>query len=256
MTGIDQFRMNDRVVVITGGSKGLGKSMAEAFASAGADLVLTSRNQGQVELAAEEIAEKFGRKAMGIKADVTSPGQVERTVSTAVDEFGKIDVLVNNAGINTRAPIEELKVEQFEEVMAINVKGPWMMCRAIAPHMKKAKYGRVINISSTLGAVGLPGRSPYASSKGAVTMMTRVLALEWAEFGITVNAINPGPFLTEMNLAIADHPDTKKMIIGSVPLGRWGRIEEIQGAALFLASDASSYVTGAGLFVDGGWTAK
>ena len=139
--------------------------------------------------------------------------------------------------------------------MSVNVTGPSLMCRAVAPHMKKARAGRVINMCSTLGIVAIPNRTPYASSKGAVALMTRVLGLEWAGDGITVNAICPGPFLTPMNVPIAEKADTKKFILGAVPLGRWGEMHEIQGAALFLASDASSYVTGSMLFVDGGWTA-
>ena len=170
-------------------------------------------------------------------------------------EFGKIDVLVNNAAINIRGAIEDLSLEQFEQVMVVNTFGPWMMCRAVAPHLKNANYGRVINISSTLGTVGLAERSPYASSKGALTIMTKALALEWAPYSITVNAICPGPFLTPMNEPIANLESTKKNLIGAVALKRWGLMHEIQGAAIFLASDASSYVTGTTLFVDGGWTA-
>jgi len=255
MNGIELFRLNGRAAIVTGGSKGLGESMAAGLASAGADLLLTSRHADEVEAAARKIAGEFGRKVIGIAADATKPDDVDRVVARALAEFGKIDILINNAGINIRGPIEELSLDQFEQVMATNVTGPWLMCRAVAPHMKKAKYGRVINISSTLGAVGVAGRTPYASSKGAVVMMTKVLALEWAAHGITVNAICPGPFLTPMNVPIADTDETKRVIIGAVALGRWGELHEIQGAAIFLASDASSYVTGTTLFVDGGWTA-
>jgi len=255
MNGIDLFRLDGRAAIVTGGSKGLGESMAAGLASAGADLVITSRHADEVEAAARKIAGESGRRVIGIAADVTKPDDVDRVVERTIAEFGKIDILVNNAGINIRGPIEQLSLDQFEQVMAINVRGPWLMCRAVAPVMKKAKYGRVINISSTLGAVGVAGRTPYASSKGAVVMMTKVLALEWASSGITVNAICPGPFLTPMNVPIADKEETKRVIVGAVALGRWGQLHEIQGAAIFLASDASSYVTGTTLFVDGGWTA-
>ena len=229
--------------------------MATGLASAGASLVLTSRNEGEVQAAANRIGERYGRKVIGLEADVTRSADVDRVVARTLSELGRIDFLINNAGINIRGPIEELTQEQFEQVMAINVTGPWLMCRAVGPHMKRARYGRVINISSTLGAVGVAGRTPYASSKGAVVMLTKVLALEWAPHGITVNAICPGPFLTPMNVPIADKEETKRAIIGAVALGRWGELHEIQGAAIFLASDASSYVTGTSLFVDGGWTA-
>lgn len=255
MPGIDLFRLDKRVAIVTGGSKGLGESMAAGLASAGANLLITSRNQDEIERVASKIATDFGRKVVGMAADVTNPGDVSRVIACAQSEFGRIDILVNNAGINIRAPIEDLTLDQFQQVMSTNVTGPWLMCRAVAPVMKHARYGRVINISSTLGAVGVAGRTPYASSKGAVVMMTKVLALEWAPHGITVNAICPGPFLTPMNVPIADKEETKRAILGAVALGRWGELHEIQGAAIFLASDASSYVTGASLFVDGGWTA-
>ena len=256
MTGIDLFRLDHRAAIITGGSKGLGKAMAEGLASAGADLVITSRNDAEIQAVAKEIADQFGRNVIGLAADVTDPAGVERTIGAAVDAFGKIDILINNAGVNIRNPIEELSLDEFEQVMSINVTGPWLMCRSVAPHMKQARYGRVINMGSTLGTVALAGRTPYASSKGAVAMLTKVLALEWAEHNITVNALCPGPFLTPLNYSIADEPETKKFIVDATALGRWGELHEIQGAAIFLASDASSYITGSSLYVDGGWTAK
>ena len=177
-------------------------------------------------------------------------------VDRALWEFGRIDILINNAGINIRGPIDELTFEEFKQVQDINVNGMWLCSRSVVPHMKQSKYGRIINMASTLGVVGLSNRTPYATSKGAVVQMTRALGLELAPFGITCNAICPGPFLTPMNVPIKDDEQTKKFIVGAVALERWGNMEEIQGAALLLASDASSYMTGSMLMVDGGWTAR
>ncbi len=256
LPGIKQFDLSGKSAIITGGSKGLGEAMAAGLASAGADVLITSRHADEAAATAEQIAKDFGHKAIGIESDVVDPAAVDALVTRAMDEFGKIDILINNAGINERGPIDELSYEEFKRVQDINVNGVWLVARAVVPKMKEAGYGRIVNLSSTLGLVGLENRTPYASSKGAVTQMTRALGLELATFGITVNAICPGPFLTPMNIPIADQEHTKKFIVGAVALGRWGELKEIQGAAIFLASDAASYMTGSMLVVDGGWTAR
>jgi len=256
LPGIKQFDLTGRVAVVTGGSKGLGLAMAEGLASAGADVMLVSRNAAEAKAAANAVARDYGRRAVGIEADVTRPEQVQAVADAAVRDLGGFDVLVNSAGINIRGPIDTLTPEQFHQVMEINVTGTWLCCRAAVPHMKRSGRGRIINMASALGLVGLAGRTPYASSKGAVVQMTRTLALELAPHHVTVNAICPGPFLTEMNLPIADTEDGRKFVVGATALKRWARLEEIQGAAIFLASDASSYVTGSMLAVDGGWTAQ
>jgi len=254
MTILDRFRLDGKVALITGGSRGLGKAMAQALAEAGAAVAICSRSAGQVRDAAQELAEITGATVRGYPCDVTDPEQVEGLVAQVLDAFQHIDILINNAGINIRGPIEDLTLEQFQQVQDINVKGVWLMCRAVAPHMKARRSGRVINIGSTLSIISLPDRTPYASSKGAVLQMTRTLALEWAPYNITVNAMLPGPFATEMNLPLLNDPERYEAFVNMIPLHRWGELEEIGGLALFLASDASSFCTGAAITIDGGWT--
>ena len=256
LPGIKLFDLTGRSALIAGGSKGLGQAMAAGLASAGADVMLVSRHFSEGQCAAEAIARDFGRKAVCHEADVTNPAAVEAMMRAAENELGKVDILINSAGINIRGPIADLTPEQFAEVMSVNVTGTWLCCRAALAGMRARKWGRIINLASALGLVGLAGRTPYTASKGAVVQMTRTLALETAGDGVTANAICPGPFLTEMNLPIADTEDGKKFVVGATALKRWARLEEIQGAAIYLASDAASYVTGAVLAVDGGWTAQ
>ncbi|WP_417379747.1 SDR family NAD(P)-dependent oxidoreductase [Gimesia sp.] len=256
LPGIKLFDLTGRAAIITGGSKGLGSAMAEGLASAGANLLLTSRNQAEVEATAAQIQSDYGNKVIGMAADVTDADQVAAMTERAISEFGKIDILINNAGINIRGPIDELTLEEFQDVQNVNVTGPWLCVRSVVPHMKAAKYGKIINLASTLGLVGMSNRTPYTASKGAMVQMTRALGLELCEYGITCNAICPGPFLTPMNEPFAETEEIKKFIVGAVAMNRWARMEEIQGAAIFLASDASSYMTGSMVTVDGGWTAR
>lgn len=256
LPGIKLFDLTNKTAIVTGGSKGLGLAMAEGLASAGANLVIISRNEKEGKAAAEKIIKEYKTKAIAISATVTSEEEMQKAVATTVKEFGSIDILINNAGINIRGPIDELSYEDFKKVQQTNVDGTWLPSKAVVPQMKKQKSGRIINLASTLGVVGLANRTPYATSKGAVVQMTRALALELAPFHITVNAICPGPFLTDMNIPIKDDENTKKFIVGAVALERWGELQEIQGAALYLASAASSYTTGSLITVDGGWTAR
>lgn len=256
LPGIKLFDLSGKSAIVTGGSKGLGLAMAAGLASAGANLLLVSRSQAEGEQAANELASQYPVKVIYFSGDVSNQQQTEAMARKAMEAFGHIDILINSAGINIRGAIDELSLEDFQKVMDINVTGTWLCSRAVTPFMKAAKRGSIINLASTLGLVGLANRTPYTSSKGAVVQMTRALALELAPFNINVNAICPGPFLTEMNLPIADTEEGKKFVVGATALGRWGELKEIQGAALFLASDAATYMVGSILTVDGGWTAR
>jgi gluconate 5-dehydrogenase len=256
LPGIELFTQKGKAAIITGGSKGLGFAMAAGLASAGSDVMLVSRNQAECDEAALELSNQYGVKAVGFAADVTKAKAMESMAQKALDTFGRIDTLINSAGINIRGGIDELSEEDFKKVMDINVTGTWLASKAVIPAMKEKKKGAIINLASTLGLVGLANRTPYTASKGAVVNMTRALALELAPWNITVNVICPGPFLTEMNEPIAHTEEGKKFIVGATALARWGELKEIQGAALFLASDAATYMVGSLITVDGGWTAR
>jgi len=256
MPVLEKFKLNNRVAIITGGNRGLGKAMAMALAEAGGQVAITSRNLDQAQTVADQIASVTGQACRGYACNVTVPEQVETLVTQVVEDFGQVDIVVNNAGINIRGPIDQLSLTEFKAVQDTNVTGVWLMCRAVAPLIKTSPCGRVINLGSILSQVSISNRTPYATSKGAVLQMTRTLALEWAPFGITVNAILPGPFGTEMNRSLLDDPEEYRTFVSKIPLGRWGEPEEIGGLVVFLASEAASFITGSGILIDGGWTAQ
>jgi NAD(P)-dependent dehydrogenase (short-subunit alcohol dehydrogenase family) len=253
---LDTFRLDGKVALITGGARGLGRTMALALAEAGADLALVGRSRDACQATADEITKATGRTVRAFAGDVCVAADVTRIAGEVTTACGSIDILVNNAGTNIRGTIEKLSEEDWDTVIDTNLKGPFLCARAIGPQMVARGWGRVINIGSILSVIALPGRAPYASSKSGVVGLTRVLALEWAGSGVTCNAICPGPFATDMNRQLLNDPVAYQQFISQIPLGRWGELDEMAGPAVFLASDASSFITGSSLFVDGGWTAR
>ncbi len=254
--GLDLFRLDGRVALITGGSKGLGQAMGAALAHAGADVMLVSRHAEEARATASALAASSGRRVEGLAADVTDSAQVARMVEQTLGAFGRIDILINNAGINIRKPALEMSKDEWDRVLDVNLTAPFLCSKAVAPHMIERGSGRIINMSSMLGVVGLAGRAPYTSSKGGLILLTKTLALEWAPHGVTVNAICPGPFHTPLNESLTNDPAAYAAFIANIPLGRWGESAEIGGIVLLLASDAGAFITGSALTIDGGWTAR
>jgi NAD(P)-dependent dehydrogenase (short-subunit alcohol dehydrogenase family) len=250
------FSLRGRVALVTGGSKGLGLSIAHGFAQAGATTILASRNESVSTASAREVADASGAECVGQRLDVTDERDVATVFAGILDRFGALDVLVNCAGVNVRHSIEECPLDAFDSVLDVNLRGSWLCCREAGRVMRPAGRGSVINLGSALSTVGLPDRTPYCSAKAGVLGLTRAAALEWAGTGLRCNAICPGPFLTEMNRPLLAQPERAQAVVGQTALNRWGELHEIRGAAVFLASGASSYVTGTALYVDGGWTAR
>ncbi len=256
MSVLEQFQLTGRRALVTGGARGLGRTMAEALAEAGAVVAITSREAARAREAAGQIAHATGARVAGFAADMTISEDIGRLADAVEAGLGPVDILVNNAGINIRGASETLSEADWDTVLDTNVKGPFLLSRALGPRMASRGWGRIVNLGSILSVIALPGRAPYAASKAAIANLTRVQALEWAADGVTVNAICPGPFGTEMNRQLLNDPEKYAAFVAKIPMGRWGNLDEIKGAVVFLASNAASFVTGSLLFVDGGWTAQ
>jgi NAD(P)-dependent dehydrogenase (short-subunit alcohol dehydrogenase family) len=247
--------LDGRLALITGASKGLGKAMALALSQAGATIALVSRDEARLQAVKQEIYNSGG-KAEFFLADVKDEQQVERLETEVSNRLGKIQILVNNAGINLRKNLIDFSLAEWQSVLDTNLTSVFLMCRKFVPHMRGTGYGRILNMTSIMSHVSLPQRSAYSASKTALLGLIRALALELAPDGITVNGISPGPFGTEMNQSLMQDPQANAQFLANLPIGRWGKVEEIGALASYLCSEAAGFITGTDILIDGGWCAR
>lgn len=245
------FDLTGRVALVTGGSKGIGQAIAQGFAQAGADLFLCSRNEAPLQAAAEAIRMQAGVRVEWLAADMAVREEVRRVAETAVQRLGKVDILVNNAGWNIPQAIDEIRDEDWQYLVELNLNNVMALTRAVVPGMKERRWGRVIHISSIMALASTPKRNAYSATKAALIGMTHASALDLGPFGITVNCLAPGPIATDMPMSILSR-EQQDSLAARTAVGRWGKPDELMGPALLLASEAGSYITGACLVVDGG----
>lgn len=250
-----KFDLSGRVAVVIGGTSGIGRAIAHGLAEAGADVVCSSRRAEQVETTAREI-EKIGRKTLRITSDVSDKDSLQNLLDECVKEFGKVDIMVNSAGRTKRAPTLDFAENDWNDIIETNLTGTLRACQVFGKHFLENKYGRIINIASLSTFVSLFEVAAYSASKAAVASLTKSLAIEWAKHGVNVNAIAPGVFKTDLNRELLESTERGKEFQTRTPMGRFGQVEELAGAAIFLASDAASFVTGEVLVVDGGFLAS
>ena len=249
------FALSDRVAIVTGGNKGIGRTIALCMAQAGADVVVTGRTKQELKEVCTEI-KRLGNKALWVEMDVRNVMDVERMVAQVLEAFGRIDVLVNNAGISHVVPAEDHTEEIWDAIIDTNLKGVFLCSQAVGRQMIKQKRGSIVNMSSQAGTVGLLNHVAYCASKGGVNLLTKVLALEWAPHNVRVNAVAPTVIRTPMTDKVFADKDVRAEMTAKIPLGRFGEPEDVAGAVIFLASEASGMVTGHVLLVDGGWTSQ